>query len=70
MPCLKLGERYNEGLILVTRNIGKADLNILGICWVVGSGRVWVGGAVVRTGWADMVQARGGLGREEGVGGW
>ena len=38
--------------------------------WVVGSGRVWVGGAVVRTGGADMVQARGGLGREEGVGGW
>ena len=29
-----------------------------------------MGGAVVRTGGADMVQARGGLGREEGVGGW
>ena len=28
------------------------------------------GRAVVRTGGADMVQARGGLGREEGVGGW
>ena len=39
----------------------------------MGSGSAWLGGLLVveeRIAGADMVQERGGLGREEGVGGW
>ena len=40
----------------------------------MGSGSAWLGGLLVeeeeRMAGADMVQERGGLGREEGVGGW
>ena len=39
----------------------------------MGSGSAWLGGLVVeevRMAGADIVQERGGLGREEGVGGW
>ena len=37
----------------------------------MGSGSAWLGGLLVeRMAGADMVQERGGLGREAGVGGW